>query len=208
MRKFGVGRVARLVALIVLALLIAACGSSGGNPTAESPTEAPPSPTATLAPEIPPTWTPSAAPDSAAESDQAGAALPRPATWTPRVPDTPTAAPTVMGPTQTPRPTRTPLPDWCNALVAIEAPDASITGHPVNLRWAALENAERYRVELRNSSGFVLAAGIVESAEYNFPGDLFAMPGVYGWEVEPLDQDGGPLCFTISDEIVVRVPPE
>lgn len=204
MREFGVGRAARLIAL---ALLIAACGS-GSDPTAESPTDAPPSPTATLAPEIPPTWTPGDAPDSAAESDLAGAEQPRPATWTPRVPDTPTAAPTPTGPTQTPRPTRTPLPDWCNALVAIEAPDASITGHPVHLRWAALENAARYRVELRNSSGSVLAAGFVESAEYNFPGNLFALPGVYGWEVEPLDQDGGTLCFTISDEIVVRVPPE
>lgn len=204
MRKFGV------VGAILLALLIAACGTDSADPTAQPATEAPPSPAATTAPTIPPTWTPNVAPDSAADGEQAGAEPALPPTWTPRGFSQPTVppAPTANLPTQPPRPTATPLPEWCDALQAIEAPDASVTGHPVHLRWAELENVSRYRVELISGTGMPLVSEVVDATEYTFPGDLFAMPGVYGWEVTPVDEDAADVCFAISNEIVVRVPPE
>lgn len=204
MRKFGLG------SAILLALLIAACGTDSADPTAQPATEAPPSPAATTAPTIPPTWTPSTAPNSAAGGEQAGEERTLPPTWTPRAFSQPTAspAPTTNPPTQPPRPTFTPLPDWCNALQALEAPDTSITGHPVHLRWAELENVSRYRVELISGTGMPLVSEVVDATEYTVPGDLFAMPGVYGWEVTPVDDGGADVCFAISNEIVVRVPPD
>lgn len=205
MRILGGGRA------IMLALLIAACGANGADDPADAPTEAPPSPaatTATAAPEALPTWTPESALDSAAADEPSEAEPLLPPTWTPRAPTVPTATPTLNIPTQTPRPTHTPLPDWCNALVAIEAPGASIAGHPVHLRWGALENAAQYRVELRNGSGNLVHSTVIEDTEYTFSGDLFTLPSVYGWEVAPLDEDGTPICFAISNEIVVSIPPE
>src|SRR5690554_3144208 len=201
MRRFG------WLWAIGLALLIAACGGENETPNTATNPPAPPTATAPGEPVAPATWTPAPTEELAGEDlSNADAEQALPATWTPRA----QVAPPTTGPTlppPPPPPTRTPLPDWCLAFQAISAPDASFTQHPVHIRWVALENAAQYHVELHNGAGMLVTNETIGASEYMFAGDLFERQGVYGWQVTPLDESGALVCFSISNEIVVRDAP-
>lgn len=202
-------RVIGVIATLAITLLLAACGGESAPdseatpaPTAD-PTGAPTTAPVDVAP-LPATWTPAAAALTPA-SGGAGEALPP--TWTPRGQIMPPVAPS-PSPTRPPsQPTWTPLPDWCFELQLISAPGVSYTNLPVILSWAAAPNVAQYRVELRNPGGGLLLSEVTAETEYTLGGDLFQVANVYGWQITPLDKSGQPVCYTLADEIAVRVPP-
>lgn len=194
---------------ILLALSLAGCGED----RAAAPASATPEPPTVAAPGVqaPPTWT--AGPERALATPAPGVSAPAgrggtlPATWTPL----PQAMPMATArPSQTPlpeRPTRTPLPEWCSALRQIAAPDLSYTGLPISILWAPVPDVPAYHVELRNPNGTILVSETVSVTEYTFPAELFQEPNVYGWAVTALDESGAPVCYSITNEIVVRAAP-
>ncbi len=199
-------RASGVMLVLLLALVLAACG---GNDAADSPSQGEAGVTPTVTPSggqtLPPTWTPN--PEVTAAGPPAGAGQALPPTWTPR------PSPQVMftpRPTASPfpaAPTWTPLPDWCFELTTLSAPGVSYTGHPVSLIWSSLPDVPLYRVELRHPGGGLLVSQVVSANEFTFGGDQFETVGAYGWEVTPLAENGTPICYSLSDEIVVRVPP-
>ena len=203
MRKFGPG------GAILLALLIAARwnGQRRVRPP-NPPPEAPPSPAATNATHHTPRGTPSAAPNSAAD-EQAGERTLLP-TWTPRAFSQPTASPR-RPPTRRRSQPRNPrsrrCPTGATPCKRSRRRWLPITGHPVRLRWAELENVALSRgTDQRHRLCRWCRGG--RRARIHIPRrSVCDAGGVWSGKLRPVDTAARTFA-AISNEIVVRVPPD
>ncbi|MBN2303868.1 MAG: hypothetical protein JXQ72_05295 [Anaerolineae bacterium] len=211
MRKFW------LVILLAVPLVLVACGGGddGGGDT-EPDQSATPATVTSEPPTSVPTWTPS--PEGWRPSP-----TPPPATWTPQ----PTreevenvgsgntggnTSGTGSGSSNEPAvqptagPTWTPQPDWCYELASISEDFRIQAGQPVTLSWQPVTSSAvvtHYVVKVRHPGGADVWAEITADSTIGLPGDIFNQAVAYGWQIQPLDGDGEPVCFPISGEIVV-----
>lgn len=210
--------------LIILALVLAACGDDATTPAPA--TDAPDGPTP-----LPATWTPSpegfepsATPagealdvdDAPVESGPPGGGSTLPPTWTPFVRPTITPLPrpivTLEPLTPTPieegAPSPTPLGEHCFTLESLVEEDPRIeVGQGVGIRWTPVEGISAYRVEVAHPDGGMILNAITPDTLYEIPGTTFTTAGVYGWQVTPLAGDQ-PVCYSISGEIITSFPRE
>lgn len=208
---------------MMLALVIVLAGCGGEDKEQPTPTSSP-SPTPLTPTSLPPTWTPSppgfvASPTLTlvpterpvdTTSGQGGQSLP--ATWTPG-PGRPTLTPW-RTPTNTPEPglitptvtevqPTSSLPEECFELNALQSDQEIMVGEPVAISWTPVPGLGHYLVELYDGLGVLVLSEIVRDTTFALPGELFSRPGVYGWEVTPVFEDGERTCFGIAGEIIV-----
>lgn len=216
----------RLWLVMLLPLILIACGGDDTPPPpTETPTVTPVTPTLlpptwTPAPEgFRPTWTPSPTSDTAAAGDAfggPGGSGDYPPTWTPV--STQGVSENVGSgntggegagsfnepPTKTPpAPTWTPQPDWCYEIQSISEDFRIRAGESVTIEWQPVPNVASFRIEIRHPGGMVVFGDITVETQFEVPGSYFNQAVAYGWQVQPLDADGEPVCFPISGEVVV-----
>lgn len=75
-------------------------------------------------------------------------------------------------------------------------------GNPVQVFWANVDTAARYRVSLVNDRGEELLTDYTLESTYTFPGDLFERDGRYAWSVYPEDALNQQMCFERGAEIL------
>lgn len=207
-----------LVLALLAALLLAGCGDEKAEEALPTATVTPLTPSP-----LPLTWTPGSpgplpsvtpTPASAVETETSepgmGGGLaggtPFPPTWTPGVPPTaaPRISPTPVLPTLPPAPTWTMQPDYCFALTTVGGDLTTRPGIAVTARWTPIEQFSDYLVLLWRPDGSLAHSQTVTGGSHTLPGDLFTTPGVYSWELWPLDKDGNRACFVIGGEVIVR----
>lgn len=132
-----------------------------------------------------------------------------PPTWTPIPSRTPGMRPTSSGidplmPTPLPAgPTWTPQPAFCKELAEGSNNPGTYVGQPFVVNWIPVSWAAAYLVEVRHPGGGVVVSETVLTGSFTVPGETFTQANVYSWQVTPLDETGNPLCYPISNEIVV-----
>ncbi len=132
-----------------------------------------------------------------------------PPTWTPVPSRTPGQRPTSSGidplmPTPLPAgPTWTPQPAFCKELAEGSNNPGTYVGQPFVVNWIPVSWAAAYLVEVRHPGGGVVVSETVLTGSFTVPGEIFTQANVYSWQVTPLDETGNPLCYPISNEIVV-----
>jgi hypothetical protein len=191
-----------LPALVMIALLFAACGSPssealptliptpGGVAATETPVQAtePPTPEPLTRPTLPPTWTPES---GGAQSNQSG-----------NDSGLPTPTPESLNPL--PAPTEFATLVVCGTFVADRSRSTSTftTGTQPQIFWSKVETAARYRIHLIDSTGAQLFEGFSVDPNYTFPADLFERGKVYGWSVYPEDSLGQQMCSERGAELL------
>lgn len=172
--------------LLLLTLLVAACGgqvaptSTPVPPTLPPPTAELPSEPATLQPTVfvptlPPTWTPVVIPTVfAPEIDLTNVAL-------------------LALPTNT----------ACAGFLSDRTQSAQffIMGQPVVVVWTPVPTAARYRVTLLDRGARALWFDVTTDIRITIPGEFLVGDSLFGWEVRPYDAAGVQLCLPVGDEI-------
>jgi hypothetical protein len=190
-------------ALVILALLLAACGSQssealptliptpGGvvaTKTPVQPTE-PPTPEPLTRPTLPPTWTPES---GVSGSDQSG-----------NTSNLATPTPESLN-TLPPAATEVPTLVVCGTFVADRNRSTStfVTGTTPQIFWSKVETAFRYRIRLLDSTGKEVFVDFSLEPTYTFRTDLFEKGKVYGWSVYPEDSLGQQMCTERGAELL------
>ncbi|NLX10111.1 MAG: hypothetical protein GXY36_10685 [Chloroflexi bacterium] len=175
-----------ILILALAAVALAGCGGDDDEPEALptlAQTGAPNGPAT-----FPPTWTPF----------QRASVTPPPT----RSDSNPTGGSSNL-PNFTPGATWTPLPDVCYELEVLASDENIPVNTPAMINWTPVTGYTSYEFLLVHPSGGTLIQEPVNATTYTVPAEFFAQPGVYGWEVSPMDALGYLQCFSISGEIIV-----
>ncbi|GAB4510455.1 MAG: hypothetical protein OHK0046_07320 [Anaerolineae bacterium] len=179
----------QLFIMIILGLLLAACGGSDGNndlpttiaPVAESTTEE------TTQPEE------SQPAEATATPTRAGRAT-LPPSWTPEPSETP-LPPTA---TNTAIPTLEIIdaPPACNGFGpnTLETDETIQLGNSARVAWRPVEGARLYRIVVIDPQGNTILEELTDQTSYTISPNVFLAAVRYGWEVRPLDNVGIQMC--------------
>lgn len=192
--------------LLLLVMILAACGSSNDDETpalptrfegesvttepvdaSETPAETQP-PVATSAPivrpTLPPTWTPEPEP-----------------TETPTQPPAPTATSFVPAPVTGNDPNQS---EAClNYRVDFEAVTREFRlGSSPTIAWTPVDGVGLYRVYVIDEFENQIFFDLITETSIQIPAETFSVIGTYGWSVEPLDPVGIQMCTARGGEII------
>lgn len=187
-----------LALLLILVLLVSACGQEEALPTAVAfPTEIPPTATEEII-------------ETATSTPVANPTLPPTWTFTPDVTETPMPTDTEVPFTVTPL----PAPDTVSAACDLFAADPELStrefiiGEAPVAAWTSIEGAALYRVFLTSFSQEVIFDNLyIEETSYTFDPTIFELGENYVWAVWPLDSIGVQMCFERGLELLPKRPP-
>jgi len=206
--------------LVLMAVLLSACGGDAPEEPEAAPTDEPP----TVAPEaeatadaLPPTQTltPTETADLPPTIPPERPTLPP--TWTPTVTLAPTETPDMAEATDeagaqivVTTPTRTPVfqptqPPSCRDF----AVDSQATirnfflGETPVVAWLPVDEAALYRVTVIDETDTELYEVLVDGNETSIPAETFPQAGFYAWQVIPLNALGLDLCLQRGDMLIV-----